>query len=119
VDLTTFLFAMPGIIVIKGGWAPAVKPVNVKPARLAHPPRSKNSDLIVLRAGVDIALQYFNNDDQEAILTLTTKARKWADRYFRGYRYAAKRPTALLRTFPDLFNLCIPGMHTQKPYFES
>lgn len=112
---------MPGIIVIKGGWSPVpvVKPANVnaKPARphAAQPPRSKNGDLVLLRAGVDIALQYFNSDDEEAILTLTTKARKWADRYFKGYRYATKRPTALLRAFPDLFNLRIPGMCTIAP----
>ncbi|KAK4137893.1 hypothetical protein BT67DRAFT_447593 [Trichocladium antarcticum] len=94
---------MPGIIVIKGGWSPV------------PPPRSKNGDLVLLRAGVDIALQYFNSDDEEAILTLTTKARKWADRYFKGYRYATKRPTALLRVFPDLFNLRIPAHRRLAP----
>ncbi|KAL2160657.1 hypothetical protein VTH06DRAFT_1345 [Thermothelomyces fergusii] len=72
-----------------------------------QPPRSKRGDLALLRLGLDIALDYFNSDDSVPISTLTTKARLWADRYFKGYPYASKRPTALLRTFPNLFNLNI------------
>ncbi|KAK4238880.1 hypothetical protein C8A03DRAFT_43423 [Achaetomium macrosporum] len=86
-----------------------VKPVKpVKPVQHVQPiqpPRSKRGDLAHLCQGVDIALEYFNSDSAGAISTLTAKARKWADKYFKGYPYAAKRPTALLRTFPNLFNL--------------
>ncbi|AEO56206.1 hypothetical protein MYCTH_2077546 [Thermothelomyces thermophilus ATCC 42464] len=78
----------------------AVQPVQ-------QPPRSKRGDLAMLRLGLDIALEYFNSDGSLPISTLTTKARLWADRYFKGYPYASKRPTALLRTFPNLFNLNI------------
>lgn len=83
--------------------------IVVKPATTGHPPRSRRGDLVLLRQGVDIALEYFNSDDPAKISTLTTRARKWADRYFRGYRYASKRPTALLGTFPNLFNLRVQG----------
>jgi len=83
-----------------------VKPfVAAKAVQPAQPPRSKRGDLAMLRLGLDIALEYFNSDDSVPISTLTTKARLWADRYFKGYPYAAKRPTALLRTLPNLFNL--------------
>lgn len=68
--------------------------------------------MAMLRAGVDIALQYFNSDDQVTISALTQKAKQWADRYFKGYPYATKRSTALLTSFPNLFNLRIPGMLT-------
>ncbi len=61
----------------------------------------------MLGQGLDIALEYFNTNDPKAISALTSKARIWANRYFKGYPYAAKRPVALLRTFPDLFNLDI------------
>jgi hypothetical protein len=59
----------------------------------------------LLARGLDIALEYFNTDDTMAVSALTSKARIWADRYFKGYPYATKRPTALLRAFPNLFNL--------------
>ncbi|KAH6845457.1 hypothetical protein B0I37DRAFT_185052 [Chaetomium sp. MPI-CAGE-AT-0009] len=85
-----------------------VKPLAaVKAAQSAQPPRSKTSDSAMLRLGLDIALEYFNSDGSVPISSLTTKARLWADRYFKGYPYAVKRPTALLRTFPNLFNLDI------------
>ncbi|KAL2135197.1 hypothetical protein VTI74DRAFT_9403 [Chaetomium olivicolor] len=73
-----------------------------------RPPRSKRGESAVLLQAVDIALQYFNSADVAAS-TLTTKARNWADRYFKGYPYAKKRPTALLQWFPDLFNLDVDG----------
>ncbi|KAK4127838.1 hypothetical protein N657DRAFT_653952 [Parathielavia appendiculata] len=82
-----------------------VKPVATAKAALSpQPPRSKRGDLAMLRQGVDIALEYFNSDDSVPISELTPKARDWADRYVNGDPYAAKRPTALLRTFPNLFN---------------
>ncbi|KAK3299284.1 uncharacterized protein B0H64DRAFT_318118 [Chaetomium fimeti] len=85
-----------------------VKPFAAfKAAQSVQPPRSKRGDLAMLRLGLDIALEYFNSDGSVSISSLTTKARLWADRYFKGYPYAAKRPTALLRTFPNLFNLDI------------
>ncbi|KAK4192879.1 hypothetical protein QBC35DRAFT_158658 [Podospora australis] len=67
-------------------------------------PRSRRSGLVPLRAGVDIALAYFNSDN-ESLQSLTVKAKQWADRYFKGYPYANKRPTTLVRSFPNLFNL--------------
>jgi hypothetical protein len=99
------------IVVRDRGFLATGSPVNVnpfrtaKPVQSAQPPRSKRGDLAMLRLGVDIALEYFNSDDAMALSALTTKARNWADRYFKGYPYASKRPTALLRTFPNLFNL--------------
>ncbi|KAH6626176.1 hypothetical protein B0J18DRAFT_133505 [Chaetomium sp. MPI-SDFR-AT-0129] len=93
------------IVVKDRGLLPAAMPFKPQPQ---NPPRSKRGDLALLRLGVDIALEYFNNADGSVPMsTLTTKARLWADRYFKGYPYAAKRPTALLRTFPNLFNLGI------------
>lgn len=76
----------------------------MKPVLSVQPPRSKTGDLAMLRLGVDIALEYFNSD-AVAVSALTVKARNWADRYFKGYPYATQRPTALLRSFPNLFNL--------------
>ncbi|KAK3308844.1 uncharacterized protein B0T15DRAFT_509256 [Chaetomium strumarium] len=82
-----------------------VKPIKpVQHVQPVQPPRSKRGDLALLCQGFDIALEYFNSDSA-VTSALTAKARKWADRYFKGYPYAAKRPTALLRTFPNLFNL--------------
>lgn len=78
---------------------------TAKPVQSVQPPRSKRGDLAMLRLGVEIAVEYFNSDDAVAVSALTTKARNWADRYFKGYPYASKRPTALLHTFPNLFNL--------------
>ncbi|KAL2263642.1 hypothetical protein VTK26DRAFT_5804 [Humicola hyalothermophila] len=98
---------MPARIVLKSQRPPVVKPVCA--VRLVQPPRSKRGDLAMLRAGVDIALQYFNTDDRMTISALTRQAKHWADRYFRGYYYAAKPSTALQTTFPNLFNLHIPG----------
>jgi hypothetical protein len=90
------------------GWP--VKPfAPAKAVQLPQPPRSKRGDLAMLSQGVDIALEYFNSDAGVPVPTLTTKARLWADRYFKGYPYGAKRPTALLRTFPNLFNLNVEG----------
>jgi hypothetical protein len=87
-----------------------VKPFTpAKPVQSPQPPRSKRGDLAMLRQGVDVALEYFNSDASVPVSTLTAKARLWADRYFKGYPYAAKRPTALLRTFPNLFNLNVEG----------
>lgn len=83
-----------------------VKTVKPVPSmQLVQPPRSKRGNLALLRQGVDIALEYFNSDDAITVSALTIKARNWADRYFKGYPYASKRPTALLQTFPNLFNL--------------
>ncbi|KAK0615972.1 hypothetical protein B0T17DRAFT_510527 [Bombardia bombarda] len=67
----------------------------------------KRADLVHLRAGVDISLQYFNNSDRTVVRQLTRKAKKWSQTYFKGYHYAAKRPTGLLKIFPHLFNLDI------------
>ena len=72
-------------------------------------PRSRRGELVQLRSGVDIALAYFNSDN-ESLQSLTTKAEQWANRYFKGYRYASKRPTALVKSFPHIFNLNVPGM---------
>jgi hypothetical protein len=99
-----------------GGAVKLVKPTkpvqNVQPAQ---PPRSKRGDLALLCQGFDIALEYFNSDSAVTISALTAKARKWANKYFKGYPYAAKRPTALLRTFPNLFNLEVEGKDEPSP----
>lgn len=86
-----------------------VRPVSASPVKPVQPPRSKGGDRAMLWEGLGIALDYFNNDGSVPISALTAKARTWADRYFKGYPYAANRPTALLRTFPDLFNLNVEG----------
>lgn len=90
-----------------------VKPVKtiprVKQVYAVQPPPPTRSDWVLLCQGVDIALEYFNSDDSEPVSTLTAKARAWADQYFQGFRYAAKRSTALLKTYPNLFNLRIEG----------
>lgn len=70
-------------------------------------PRSKRSDLVLLRQGIDIALAYFNSATSEELSSLTIEARTWADKYYRGYQYATRGATGLLKTFPDLFNLRI------------
>lgn len=70
-------------------------------------PRSKRSDLVLLRQGIDIALAYFNSVTREELPSLTTRARIWADKYYRGYHYSTRRAPGLLKTFPDLFNLSI------------
>ncbi|KAL2266377.1 hypothetical protein VTJ83DRAFT_5729 [Remersonia thermophila] len=84
------------------GW---LKPGAAASAASAQPPRSRRGDLAMLRAGVDIAVEYFNLDGDAALPELKARARNWADRYFKGYPYAAKRPTSLLARFPNLFNL--------------
>jgi hypothetical protein len=86
-----------------------VRPVSATPVKPVQPPRSKGGDRAMLWQGVGLALEYFNSDDSVPISALTAKARTWADRYFKGYPYAANRPTALLRTFPNLFNLNVEG----------
>ncbi|KAL2023925.1 hypothetical protein VTK56DRAFT_702 [Thermocarpiscus australiensis] len=98
---------MPTKIVLKGTRLPAVK--------LARRPDSTPSELVALLQGIDIALEYFNSSSARAISKLTVKAREWADRYFKGYRYAARRPTALLGTFPNLFNLRVQGRLRLQP----
>jgi hypothetical protein len=95
--------------------APVKSLTTVQAVQSVQPPRSKTGDLAMLRLGLDIALEYFNSDGSVPISSLTTKARLWAERYFKGYPYAAKRPTALLRTFPNLFNLNIERMHIFSP----
>lgn len=76
-------------------------------------PRSRRGELTVLRDGVDIALGYFNAGDNESPKTLTVRAKKWADRYFKGYDYASQRSTTLLGQFPNLFNQGVK----RKPFF--
>ncbi|KAK0670480.1 hypothetical protein QBC41DRAFT_335975 [Cercophora samala] len=68
-------------------------------------PRSRRGEQVHLREGVNIALNYFNTTDREKIELLTSKAKNWADRYYKGYNYAFKRPTALLQQYPNLFNM--------------
>ena len=68
-------------------------------------PRSRRGELTVLRDGVDIALAYFNAGDNESPEKLAVRAKKWADRYFKGYDHASQRSTTLLGQFPNLFNL--------------
>ncbi len=80
-----------------------------KLANSVQPPRSEADDRATLWQGVGIALAYFNSDDSVVVSALTRKARIWADRYFKGYPYAANPPTAILRTFPNLFNLKVKG----------
>ncbi|KAK4457762.1 hypothetical protein QBC42DRAFT_187704, partial [Cladorrhinum samala] len=83
------------------------------PARASPPPkmppnnlpRSRRGELTVLRDGVDIALAYFNAGDNESPEKLAVRAKKWADRYFKGYDHASQRSTTLLGQFPNLFNL--------------
>ncbi|KAK3328482.1 hypothetical protein B0T19DRAFT_193006 [Cercophora scortea] len=67
--------------------------------------RSDRRGVVILREGLDIALRYFNDSDGEDTKKLTSLARSWADRYYQKYNYAAKRPTGLLKTYPNLFNL--------------
>jgi len=71
---------------------------------------SKRKDLVLLREGVDIAVDYFNSGERQNIPKLTTSAKKWCAKYFKGYHYAPKRATGLLQTFPNLFNLDVEGM---------
>ncbi|KAK3359973.1 hypothetical protein B0T25DRAFT_515391 [Lasiosphaeria hispida] len=68
-------------------------------------PTTKRGNTVLLREGIDIALAYFNNGTRDELPTLTTRARSWSNKYYKGYRYAAKRATGLLQTFPNLFNL--------------
>ena len=104
------------IVVKDGRLFISCRPRSAEPAAAAaelakpvQPPRSKAGDRAALWQGVGIALDYFNSDDSLAVSALTKKARTWADRYFKGYPYAAKPPTAILRTFPNLFNLKVEG----------
>ncbi|KAK3373875.1 hypothetical protein B0T24DRAFT_679266 [Lasiosphaeria ovina] len=66
---------------------------------------SRRAELVLLREGVDIALAYFNYEDEETLPILTAKARKWSEKYYRGYPYASRRAIALIKAFPNLFNL--------------
>ncbi|KAK5658514.1 hypothetical protein OQA88_1906 [Cercophora sp. LCS_1] len=70
-------------------------------------PRSKKADHVLTRQGIDIALSYFNFGTRDEIPALTVRARLWANKYFRRYRYGTKRAVGLLQSFPDLFNLDI------------
>ncbi|KAK4163530.1 hypothetical protein QBC43DRAFT_263731 [Cladorrhinum sp. PSN259] len=67
-------------------------------------PRSRRGQVVPLREGADIALTYFNGEN-ETIPELTIRAKKWASRHYQGYKYAAKPSKALLQRFPNLFNL--------------
>ncbi|KAM7209154.1 hypothetical protein V8F20_000492 [Naviculisporaceae sp. PSN 640] len=66
---------------------------------------TKRADLVLLRQGLDIAVNYFNFGQRENIKKLTVDAKKWCVQYYKGYHYAPKRATGLLKTFPNLFNL--------------
>ena len=79
--------------------------------RLAIPkPPSRRAELVQLRRGVDIAVEYFNADDRDKISELTAKAKKWCENYFdKGYVSPNTRATALLQTYPNLFNLNTPA----------
>ncbi|KAM7204322.1 hypothetical protein V8F33_001624 [Rhypophila sp. PSN 637] len=66
---------------------------------------SKRNGFVLLRQGVDIALAYFTFGQRENIPKLTIDAQKWCLKYYKGYHYAPKRATGLLKTFPNLFNL--------------
>ncbi|KAK3378466.1 hypothetical protein B0H63DRAFT_248250 [Podospora didyma] len=76
---------------------------------IVQPARSRRAELVLLREGLDVVVSYFNCDDREAIRVLTIKAKKWSEKYFQGYHYAAKRPTILLKAFPHLFDLSVQG----------
>ncbi|KAK3686029.1 hypothetical protein B0T22DRAFT_239465 [Podospora appendiculata] len=80
--------------------------------------QSDRREVVVLREGLDIALRYFNDSDGEDIRKLTSKARSWADRYYKKYNYAAKRPTGLLKTYPNLFNLKVQSHQRLAPAAE-
>jgi len=78
------------------------------------PPRpspGRRAELVLLRQGVDIALEYFNFGTRDEIPQLTRKAKKWSEKYFQGYHHAAQRPTGLVKKYPSIFNLNI------EPYF--
>ncbi|KAM7217415.1 hypothetical protein V8F06_007164 [Rhypophila decipiens] len=66
---------------------------------------SKRKDFVLLRQGVDIALAYFTFGQKENIQKLTIDAKEWCLKYYKGYYYAPKRATGLLKAFPNLFNL--------------
>ncbi|KAK3325490.1 hypothetical protein B0H66DRAFT_599646 [Apodospora peruviana] len=69
--------------------------------------KSKRKDLVLLREGVDIAVDYFNFGERTNIQALTILATKWCAKYFQGYHYAPNRATGLLKKFPNLFNLSV------------
>ncbi|KAK1754648.1 hypothetical protein QBC47DRAFT_222980 [Echria macrotheca] len=93
------------------GFRPVHSPVGRRP----QPPRSQRADLVLLRQGLDIALAYFNHGTRDELPKLTAKATAWSNKYFRGYQYAATRPTGLLKKFPDLFNLDIESVFRLLP----
>ncbi|KAK4645667.1 hypothetical protein QC761_203510 [Podospora bellae-mahoneyi] len=43
--------------------------------------------------------------EQQQASEHTSPDQNWADRYYKGYNYAFKRPTALLKQYPNLFNM--------------
>ncbi|KAK0614125.1 hypothetical protein B0T14DRAFT_297348 [Immersiella caudata] len=80
--------------------------------RTPYAPPANRARQVLLRQGVDIALDYFNFGEKDEIPRLTSRAQKWCRQYYQGYEYyAARRPLDLLETFPSLFNLRI------EPYF--
>ncbi|KAK0719791.1 hypothetical protein B0H67DRAFT_486472 [Lasiosphaeris hirsuta] len=70
-------------------------------------PNTKRGNIVLLREGIDLALAYFNNGTRDELPMLTAKAKRWSNKYYKGYRYASKRATGLLQTFPNIFNLSV------------
>ncbi|KAK0638684.1 hypothetical protein B0T16DRAFT_394561 [Cercophora newfieldiana] len=87
-------------------WRPLIHHVNT-PSPTPSPAAGNRAQQVILRQGIDIALEYFNSGETEetARLTIKGKAKRWSDRYFKGYNYAAQRETELLKAFPYLFDL--------------
>lgn len=71
---------------------------------------AKRRSLVLLRQGIDIAVNYFNTGQRENVKSLTIDAQKWCVKYYKGYHYAPRRATGLLKTFPNLFNLEVECM---------
>ncbi len=113
-DSKSRIVVKDGRLIIKCRPAAAAAAAAAKLARRVQPPRSEADERATLWQGVGIALAYFNSDDSRVVSALTRKARIWADRYFKGYPYAAN-PAAILRTYPNLFNLKVKG-ETHRPH---
>ncbi|KAK4452299.1 hypothetical protein QBC34DRAFT_31893 [Podospora aff. communis PSN243] len=76
--------------------------------RTPYAPPGDRARQVLLRQGVDIALDYFNIGEKDEIPRLTSRAEKWCRRYYQGYDYyGTSRPLELLDRFPGIFNLRI------------
>lgn len=60
---------------------------------------------VLIREGLDIALQYFNHGHRQELPVLTRKAQKWSKKYFGGTYHNPKGVSGLTDRFPDIFNL--------------